>query len=330
MSASRVVVTGGGGFIGSHLVERLIAQGDEVTIFDGTPSPPHQRTARQHARYIQGDVLDAAALRRAITKGVDKVFHLAAVVGVDQYLERPLEVIDVNVTGTRNVLDLAGEVGAKVVLTSTSEVFGKNPSVPWREDDDRVLGSTAADRWAYSSSKALAEHITFGFVRQRRLEATIVRYFNVYGGGQRPGFLVSRSVHRALNGRPLIVYDTGKQTRSFTFVQDAVSATLLAADHPAAVGEAFNVGSMTETTIGDTVRLIAELAGPQQVPITYVDTQATLGQSYEDLSRRIPDNSKARALLGWRPTTTLKDGLAQTIAWARDNPWWLALPDSGA
>ncbi|ONI89775.1 epimerase [Saccharothrix sp. ALI-22-I] len=330
MSASRVVVTGGGGFIGSHLVERLIARGDEVTVFDGTSSPPHQKIALQHARYIQGDVLDAAALRRAITKGVDMVFHLAAVVGVDQYLARPLEVIDVNVTGTRNVLDLASEVGAKVVVTSTSEVFGKNPSVPWREDDDRVLGSTAADRWAYSSSKALAEHITFGFVRQRRLQATIVRYFNVYGGGQRPGFLVSRSVHRALNGRPLIVYDTGKQTRSFTFVQDAISATLLAADHPAAVGEAFNVGSMTETTIGDTVRLIAELAGPQQVPITYVDTQATLGQSYEDLSRRIPDNSKARALLGWRPTTTLKDGLAQTIAWARDNPWWLALPDSGA
>jgi UDP-glucose 4-epimerase len=330
MSASRVVVTGGCGFIGSHLVERLIARGDEVTILDGTPPPPHQKVARQHARYLQGDVLDTATLRRAITDGVDVVFHLAALVGVDQYLARPLEVIDVNVTGTRNVLDLASGVGAKVVVASTSEVFGKNPSVPWREDDDRVLGSTAADRWAYSSSKALAEHLTFGYVRQRRLQATIVRYFNAYGGGQRPGFIVSRSVHRALNGRSLVVYDTGKQTRSFTFVQDAVGATLLAADHPAAVGEAFNVGSMTETTIGDTVGLIAELTGPPNIPITYVDTQATLGQSYEDLSRRIPDNTKARTLLGWSPTTTLKDGLAQTIAWARDNPWWLALPDSGA
>lgn len=127
-----------------------------------------------------------------------------------------------------------------------------------------------------------------------------------------------------------MVYDTGDQTRSFTFVQDAVAATLLAADHPAAIGEAFNVGSMTETTVGETIGLIAELAGPARVPISYVDTQATLGQSFEDLNRRIPDNTKARALLRWDPTTTLKDGLAQTIAWARENPWWLALPDSGA
>lgn len=328
MSASRVVVTGGCGFIGNRLVERLIARGDEVTIFDG--APPHQKIARQHARYLQGDVLDTATLRRAITDKVDVVFHLAALVGVDQYLARPLEVIDVNLTGTRNVLDLASAAGAKVVVASTSEVFGKNPSVPWREDDDRVLGSTAADRWAYSSSKALAEHLTFGFVRHRRLHATIVRYFNVYGGGQRPGFVVSRSVHRALNRRPMVIYDTGKQTRSFTFVEDAIGATLLAADHPAAVGEAFNVGSMTETTVGDVVGLVAKLAGPPAVPISYVDTQATLGQSYEDLNRRIPDNTKARTLLGWSPTTTLEDGIAQTIAWARDNTWWLDLPDNGA
>jgi len=330
MSVSRVVVTGGCGFIGGHLVEQLISRGDDVTILDRTPPPPHQKLARQHARYLEGDVLDTDALRRAITDQVDVVFHLAAIVGVDQYLARPVEVIDVDLTGTRNVLEVVSEVDAKVVIASTSEVFGKNPSVPWREDDDRVLGSTAADRWAYSSSKALAEHLTFAFVRQRRLQATIVRYFNVYGGGQRPGFIVSRSVHRALNGRPLVVYDTGDQTRSFTFVQDAVAATLLAADHPAAIGEAFNVGSMTETTVGETIGLIAELAGPARVPISYVDTQATLGQSFEDLNRRIPDNTKARALLRWDPTTTLKDGLAQTIAWARENPWWLALPDSGA
>ncbi|MDQ3786260.1 MAG: GDP-mannose 4,6-dehydratase [Actinomycetota bacterium] len=326
---SRVVVTGGCGFIGSHLVEELVARGDDVTIFDGTPPPEWQRVAREHVTFVQGDILDRAALATAITGDVDVVFHLAAVVGVDQYLARPLDVIDVNFTGTRNVLDLAHTAGAKVVVASTSEVFGKNPSVPWREDDDRVLGATAADRWTYSSSKALTEHLTFAFVRQRGLEATIVRYFNAYGARQRPGFVISRSVHRALNGKPLVIYDDGKQTRCFTFIADAIRGTLLAADSDAANGEAFNIGSMTETTIGEAVELVAELAGPG-VEITKVDTVDKLGKSYEDLSRRVPDNAKARRLLGWQPETTLRDGLTDTIKWARDNDWWLALPDSGA
>ena len=326
---SRVVVTGGCGFIGSHLVEELVARGDDVTIFDGTPPPEWQRVARERVTFVQGDILDRAALATAITGDVDVVFHLAAVVGVDQYLARPLDVIDVNFTGTRNVLDLAHEAGAKVVVASTSEVFGKNPAVPWREDDDRVLGATAADRWTYSSSKALTEHLTFAFVRQYGLEATIVRYFNAYGARQRPGFVISRSVHRALNGKPLVIYDDGRQTRCFTFIADAIRGTLLAADSAAANGEAFNIGSMTETTIGEAVELVAELAG-SDTEITRVDTLDKLGKSYEDLSRRVPDNAKARRLLGWQPETTLRDGLTDTIKWARDNDWWLALPDSGA
>lgn len=326
---SRVVVTGGCGFIGSHLVEQLIARGDEVTIFDGNPPPEWQTVAREHAKFVQGDILDREALAGALGGDADLVFHLAAVVGVDQYLARPLDVIDVNFTGTRNVLDLSADAGAKVVVASTSEVFGKNPAVPWREDDDRVLGATAADRWTYSSSKALTEHLTFAFVRQRGLEATIVRYFNAYGPRQRPGFIVSRSVHRALNGKPMVVYDDGRQTRCFTFIEDAIQGTLAAADSPVAVGEAFNIGSMTETTVGEAIELIAELAGPG-AEITKVDTLDKLGKSYEDLARRIPDNTKARNLLGWSPETTLRDGLTRTIDWARESQWWLSQPDSGA
>ncbi|MGH3758565.1 NAD-dependent epimerase/dehydratase family protein [Actinophytocola sp.] len=326
---SRVVVTGGCGFIGSHLVEQLIARGDEVTVFDGGPPPRWQTVARERARFVRGDILDRTALAKAIEPGVDQVFHLAAVVGVDQYLARPLDVIDVNFTGTRNVLDLAHDAGAKVVVASTSEVFGKNPSVPWREDDDRVLGATAADRWTYSSSKALTEHLTFAYVRQRGLAATIVRYFNAYGARQRPGFVISRSVHRALNGKPMVVYDDGRQTRCFTHISDAVRGTLLAADSEAANGEAFNIGSMTETTIGDAIELIAELAGPG-AEITKVDTITKLGRSYEDLSRRVPDNAKAGRVLGWQPEVDLREGLSRTIEWARDSRWWLELPDSGA
>jgi dTDP-alpha-D-glucuronic acid decarboxylase len=320
------VVTGGFGFIGGHLVDRLLARGDEVTVFDSVPPPAHLRTG---ARHVVGDILDRDALAEAIRPGVDIVYHLAAVVGVDQYLARPLDVIDINFSGTRNVLDLAERAGARVVVASTSEVFGKNPAVPWREDDDRVLGSTSADRWTYSSSKALTEHLTFAFARQRGLPATIVRYFNAYGPRQRPGFVASRSVHRALNTRPVVVYDGGRQTRCFTYVEDAIDATLLAADHPAAVGQAFNIGSMTEATITELVELVRELTGGT-APTTAIDSSVSLGQSYEDLPRRIPDNTKARETLGWQCTTSLRDGLTRTIDWARANPWWLALPDSGA
>jgi dTDP-alpha-D-glucuronic acid decarboxylase len=325
----RCVVTGGCGFVGSHLVERLIERGDEVTIFDGAPPPEHQTMAREHARFVRGDIRDPGDLAKVITPGVDVVFHMAAVVGVDQYLSRPLDVIDVNFGGTRNVLELAHRVDAKVVYTSTSEVFGKNPVVPWPEDGDRVLGATSADRWAYSSGKALTEHLTFAFARQHGLAATIVRYFNVYGPRQRPAFVVSRSIHRALNRKALVVYDEGRQTRCFTFVDDAVAGTLLAADSPNAVGEAFNIGSMVETTVAEAINLIAELAGPESM-IVSVDTRDKLGPTYEDLSRRIPDNSKARSMLGWECGTSLKDGLDKTIKWANNSPWWLALPDSGA
>jgi nucleoside-diphosphate-sugar epimerase len=325
-TGSRVVVTGGNGFIGGHLVKRLVERGDRVTVFDG--APPARPVGGGRVRYVQGDIRDAAATAAVITADVDVVYHLAAVVGVDQYLARPLDVIDVNVIGTRNVLEAAHRAGAKLILASTSEVFGKNPAVPWREDDDRVLGSTSSTRWVYSSTKSVTEHLTFAFVRQLGLDATIVRFFNAYGPGQRPAYIVSRSVHRALNGESMVVYDEGTQTRCFTYVEDAVEGTILAATHPAARGEAFNIGSMLETTVGEVVGLIAELTGARTEVID-VDTDKKL-VSYEDLPRRIPDTTKARELLGWECTTSLRDGLAATIAWARENDWWLRQPDSGA
>jgi UDP-glucose 4-epimerase len=253
----------------------LLARGDRVTIFDGAPPPEHQPLAREHAEVVIGDVRSSARLAEAITPGVDVIYHLAAVVGVDQYLARPLDVIDINFSGTRNVLELAHRVGARVVVASTSEVFGKNPAVPWREDGDRVLGATSAARWAYSSGKALAEHLTFAFTRQHGLAATIVRYFNVYGPRQRPAFVVSRSIHRALNERPIIIYDLGQQTRCFTYIDDAIEGTLLAAGSPTAVGEVFNIGSMVETTISEAVELIGQLTG-RGITVG-VDTSQVLG-----------------------------------------------------
>ncbi|XVQ84289.1 NAD-dependent epimerase/dehydratase family protein [Microbispora siamensis] len=323
----RVLVTGGCGFLGSHLVDELARRGNEVTVFDGGV-PPADQSPPSSVRYVTGDVRDAARLAEVLADGVSTVYHLAAVVGVDRYLDRPLDVIDVNLLGTRNVLDLAAAAGAKVVVASTSEIFGKNPAVPWREDDDRVLGSTSVDRWCYSSSKALAEHLAFAFARDRGLRVSVVRYFNVYGPRQRPAFVVSRSVHRALNGRPPVVYDDGGQTRCFTYVADAVDATIAVGTSPAAVGECFNVGSSAETTVAEVSALIAELTGVGAT--TPVRTGDRLGSRYQDLRRRVPDTGKIRSTLGWRHTIDLREGLRRTIEWARRNPWWLALPDSGA
>ncbi|MEU8246003.1 NAD-dependent epimerase/dehydratase family protein [Nonomuraea sp. NPDC048916] len=325
---ARVVVTGGGGFVGSHLVERLAAEGNEVTVFDHAEPPPGQLAGAVAPRYVTGDIRDRSQLAEAITPGVEVVYHLAAVVGVDRYLDQPLDVIDINLSGTRNALELAERAGAKVVVASTSEVFGKNPAVPWSENDDRVLGSTATDRWSYSSSKALAEHLTFGFIRQRGLKATIVRYFNVYGPRQRPAFVISRTIHRALRGLAPVVYDDGGQTRCFTFVDDAITATVMAGSSEKADGECFNIGSSDETTVREAVRLAGELAGgePTTVP---VDMRERLGERYQDLHRRIPDATKAYEVLGWRSSTGLREGLARTIAWARANPRWLEQEDSG-
>ncbi|WP_116204104.1 NAD-dependent epimerase/dehydratase family protein [Amycolatopsis circi] len=326
---SKVVVTGGCGFIGSHLVEQLIARGDRVTVFDRTPPPPDQALAREHAEFVAGDIRDADRLASVVTNRVDVVYHLAAVVGVDQYLAQPVDVIDTNFSATRAVVDLTTTAGSLLVLASTSEVFGKNPVTPWREDGDRVLGPTSAARWTYSTSKALSEHLVTAFVQQHGLNATIVRYFNAYGPRQRPAYIVSRSVHRALNGHVPVVYDDGSHTRCFTYIDDIIEGTLLAATSSKALGESFNLGSMTETTVAEVVGLIRQHTGFAEEAVT-VRTAEQLTDAYQDVPRRVPDNTKAADLLGWRPETSLPDGIAKTVAWARTADWWLAQPDHGA
>lgn len=329
---SNVVVTGGYGFIGSHLVSALLNRGDSVTIFDSarnTRDTSIDFDRYDKFRYVQGDVTDLAALEQALVPGVDTVFHLAAVVGVKNYMDDPLRVLDVNVTGTRNVLELSHRHGTRVVFASTSEVFGKNPNPPFAEDDDRVLGSTRTARWSYSTSKGMAEHLVFAMHAAYELPVTVVRYFNVYGPRQNPIFVVSQTIHRILNGYQPLLYDSGEQTRCFTFVDDAIAGTLLAADNSAAIGQAYNIGSMTETSMRDVVDLAIKTANVDSVTeAEAVDTVARYGGRYEDIPRRIPNSTKAQQELGWRLHVDVDEGIRRTIEWARANPWYLEL--SGA
>jgi UDP-glucose 4-epimerase len=321
---SDVVVTGGYGFIGSHLVSALLDRGDSVTVFDfakNTRDSSIDFDRHANFRFVQGDVTDLTALEKALTPAVDTVFHLAAVVGVKNYLKDPLRVLDVNVIGTRNVLELSHRHGTRVVFASTSEV------PPFGEDDDRVLGSTKTARWSYSTSKAMAEHLVFAMHTAYGLPVTVVRYFNVYGPRQNPIFVVSQTIHRILNGRQPLLYDSGDQSRCFTYIDDAIAGTLVAADSDTAIGEAFNIGSMTETTVRDVVALAIKIANVDSVSgAEAIDTAARYGGRYEDIPRRIPDSTKAQRELGWRLQVDLEEGIRRTIDWARANPWYLKGP----
>lgn len=319
--AEHVLVTGGHGFIGSHLVEALAAEGRRITVVDPADPPPHLAVAAGAVRHVRGDVRDADLVRREITAATGLIVHLSSLVGVDQYLYDPLDVIDIAVAGTRAVLDATRDAGAKLILASTSEVYGRNPRTPWAEDSDRVLGPTTADRWSYSTSKAVAEHMAFAHARRYGTRIAVLRYFNVYGPRQRPAYVVSSTVHRLLRGEPPLLYDRGDQTRCFTYVRDAVAATLAVAASPTAEGLVLNIGSECETTVAEVIRAVGAAVGCAVEPVR-LDTDAAFGAVYEDIPRRVPDTSRIAGLLGWRATTSIQDGLAETVAWARRNDWW--------
>jgi UDP-glucose 4-epimerase len=246
-------------------------------------------------------------------------------VGIEHYCKDPLEVIDVNILGTRYVAEMALKRNFRVIYASTSEVFGRNPKIPWSEDDDRVLGSSTVDRWSYSSSKSLCEHMLFALSQYRGLRCSIVRFFNVYGPRQNPIFVVSRGVQRVLNGKSPIIYDSGEQNRCFTFIDDAIEGMILASESEDAIGEAFNIGSDTPTTIREVNEIILELGDPSgKISLESLDTRELYGSKYEDIGLRVPNNSKAANVLGWRPTTSVRDGIASTIEWAKTNDHWLS------
>jgi UDP-glucose 4-epimerase len=315
----RVLITGGAGFLGSHLSDAFIARGDEVFVLD-TGSIAKVRHLLEEARfhYIHDTIFNLELLDGLAAK-VDLIYHLAAVVGVEYYVGDPYETLNVNVNGTQNVLKAAYKYNRKVVFSSTSEVYGRNPKVPWREEDDRVLGATRIDRWCYSTSKAVGEHFCFAY-NKLGLPVVVLRYFNVYGprlDRVDVGRLFTIFMGQLLRGADLTVIGDGSQTRCFTFVTDAVAATVAAGLNNAADGQVINVGVDAETSVLEFAKLMIELYGGAKSKIKFVTQEEIYGKSYEDIPRRVPDNSKMRKLLGVEPRISLREGAARSMEWFR-------------
>ena len=317
----KVLVTGGAGFIGSHLTERHLDMGDQVAIIDNLSTG--SITNVQHLEGRPGfsctidDVLNIDIMRELIGD-CDLIYHLAAAVGVDFIIDNPLQSLTTNIRGTEIVLELANEKKRRVVLASTSEIYGKkNGYVPFREDSDRILGPTTVIRWSYSTSKAVDELFALAYWREKRLPCVIVRPFNVIGPRQTGdyGMVVPRFVKQALLGHPIRVHGDGEQRRCWTYIDDALDGLVALAVSDGAVGEIFNLGSQFETSIKDLACMIREMTDSRS-EIEYVPyEQAWPRDAYEDLVYRTPDLEKIRSVVGYDPKVDLEEALTRIIAY---------------
>ena len=311
----KALVTGAAGFIGSHLVEHLLADGHEVLGLDdlSTGSSANLPADSAEFRFTSGTILDGTLVDDLVSE-VDVVFHMAAAVGAFVIQERTLRSLLTNVHGTENVLDSAHRRGARVLVASTSEVYGKNSKPGLNEDDDRLVGAPLKTRWTYSEAKAIDESLTYCYVRELGLSAVIVRLFNTVGPRQsgRYGMVIPRLVGQALSGRPLTVFGSGHQVRCFCHVADVVPALVRLAGMDEITGTALNIGSNEQVSIMDLARKVIELTGTA-AGITRMSYEDAYGPGYEDLQRRVPDCARARELIGFQPSRSLEDIIRAVI-----------------
>jgi len=318
----RALVTGGAGFIGSHLAEDLLATGWRVEVLDDLSTGRRRNIQRLEANpcfsFVHGSATDGPTLARLIPRS-EVVFHLAAAVGVKLIVDQPVQTISTNIKATELVLELAARNGAKVLIASTSEVYGKLDVEKFNETDDLVLGPTNKSRWCYAASKIIDEHLALAYARQTGLPVTVLRLFNTIGPRQtgRYGMVVPRFVRQAVAGEPITVYGDGAQRRSFTWVGDATHAMIALIQHPGSAGEVFNVGHTKDISIGELAQLVKKLTHSRS-DIVYVPfDEAYESAGFEDMARRLPDISKLRDLIGYRPTLDLPQMLEAIIGHQR-------------
>jgi len=317
----KALITGGAGFIGSHLSEALIAHGHEVLVLDDLSTGSFDNIAHLKGRrgfeYFIDSVNNEPLLAELIDRS-DVVFHLAAAVGVKLIVEQPVHTIETNVHGTEVVLKHASKKKKLVVIASTSEVYGKSEDVPFREDSDLVLGPTPKHRWAYACSKAIDEFLALAYWKERKLPVIIVRFFNTVGPRQtgQYGMVIPNFVRQALAGHPITVFGDGTQSRSFTHVTDVVDALLKLVDEPKAVGQVINIGNIEEVTITALAERVRDLSRSSS-PITFIPYDQAYESGFEDMPRRVPDLRKVAEMIGYKPRHGLDDILKEVIDYFR-------------
>ena len=320
----RVLITGGAGFIGSHLTDLLVSQGHQVLVLDDLSTGRHDNLRRHHGstdvEFVMGSILNDALVDDVVRRS-DGVFHLAAAVGVNLIVQRPLESLATNIRGSEIVLDKCHKYGRKVLVASTSEIYGKNTSDALSEEDDRILGSPLKTRWSYSEAKAIEEVLAHAYWRDKGLPTVIVRLFNTVGPRQvgHYGMVVPRLVSQALRNEPITVYGSGQQTRCFCHVLDVVQGIYGLFEDASAEGRVFNVGSPEEISIMELAKRIKDLTGSTS-EIQVVPYEVAYETGFEDMQRRRPDISRIGATTGWQPTRGLDEILEDVMTDLRDRP----------
>ncbi len=323
------LITGGAGFIGSHLAEALLANGEQVAIIDDLSTGRFENIAplihHPHFHFAIADIRDAVVLDRLASEA-DVIIHLAAAVGVKLVVEKPVHTITTNVAGTEAVLQAALRYRCRVLITSTSEVYGKGSRVPFSEDDDVVLGPTSKSRWGYAASKMVDEFLGLAYYREYGLPVVPFRLFNTVGPRQtgRYGMVIPRFIGEAMRNDPIVVYGDGQQSRCFCDVSDVVRALIGLSEHPQAPGKLFNIGSQEEITIRDLAERVKRLTNASS-PIQLLPYDQAYAPGFEDMRRRLPDTSRVRALLGWQPRYTLDETLTRIYAFMQESPHYAGL-----
>ena len=313
----RALITGGAGFIGSHLADRLLERGDQVVLLDdlstGRLTNIEHLNDRTGAEFVLGSILDTELVDEAVAR-VDAVFHLAAAVGVNLIVKKPLESLMTNIRGTETVIEKAHKYDKRLLVMSTSEIYGKNTSDSLSEEDDRILGSPLKSRWSYSEAKAIDEILAYTYWREKGLETVIIRLFNTVGPRQTGsyGMVIPRFVGQALRNEPITVFGDGNQTRCFCHVGDVVEGLVALSEHPEAFGKVFNLGGGEEVSIRELAERVIELAGSQS-SLEFIPYDTAYEAGFEDMERRVPNTTRAMQLVGFEPSASLDDIIRSVI-----------------